>query len=202
MDKVSSSGGIFSCIICKDKANTTDYNLSIKMGPRSTPTRLIELLTDTFPLDLYVLKEGLCAYIRLRENLPLTWNGFDSTVLTHNISHRKFWIDLKLQLDLEEITLIPLDVCNFRPSTNGDVNVILDSFSGEPEFLELSGINVFADGSKCEFGVGSAFRILRGNEVYKEESFTLPSFTTVFQAEIHAIYKAAEGLLMLPGVCK
>ena len=167
--------------------------------PRSTPTRLVELLTDTFPLDLYVLKEGLCAYIRLRENLPLTWNGFDNTVLTHNISHRKFWIDLKLQLDLEEITSIPSDVCNFCPSTHGDVNVILDSFSGEPEFLELSDINVFTDGSKCEFGVGSAFRILRDNEIYKEESLTLPSFTTVFQAEIHAIFKAAEGLLMLPG---
>ena len=167
--------------------------------PRSTPTRLVEILTDTFPLDLYVKKEGLCAFIRLRENLQLTWPGFDNTIRTHNISHRKFWIDLKTQLDLEDIISIPSDVCTFRPSTNGDVNVILESFNGDPIYLELADVNVFTDGSKSDFGVGSAFRILRGNAVYREESFTLPSYTTVFQAEIHAILKAAESMLMLPG---
>ena len=167
--------------------------------PRSSPTRLVEILTDTFPLDLYVKKEGLCAYIRLRENLPLTWTGVDNTVLTHNISHRKFWITLKEDLDLEDITSIPSDVCDFRPSIHGDVFVNLESFEGGDNYLEMTDINVFTDGSKSDFGVGSAFRILRGDELYKEESFTLPSYSTVFQAEVHAILKAAQGLVLLPG---
>ena len=170
--------------------------------PRSTPTRLVELLTDTFPLHLYVKKEGLCAYIRLQENLSLTWDGHDRSVLTHNISHRKYWIDLKSQLGLEEITSIPSDVCYFRSSPHGGVDVRIDSFEGGEDFLTFSDINVFTDGSKSEFGVGSAFRILMGDNIYRELSFTLPSYSTVFQAEVHAISEAASNLLMLPSDLK
>ena len=165
--------------------------------PRSSPTRLVEILTDTFPLDLYVRKEGLCAFIRLGESVALNWGGVDNTLLTHNISHRKFWTDLKTQLELNDITSIPSDYCFFR--SIGNANVILDSFSGDPAFLDLYDVNVYTDGSKSEFGVGSAFRIVMNGEIYRQENFTLPSYTSVFQAEVHAIYKAAGNLLMLPG---
>ena len=164
--------------------------------PRSSPTRLVEILTDTFPLDLYVRKEGLCAYIRLSESLQLDWYGSDDTLLTHNTSHRKFWIDLKTELNLDEITAIPSDVCFHRSLRR--LNVNLESFSGDPNFLVHSDVNIFTDGSKSEFGVGSAYRIVIDNVIYRQDNFTLPSYSSVFQAEIHAINKAAENLLMLP----
>ena len=167
--------------------------------PRSSPTRLVELLTDTFPLHLYVRKEGLCAYIRLSESLQLNWSGVDETITTHNISHRKFWLNLKTQLDLDEITSIPSDYCFFRPSTFGGVNVNLESFSGGDEFLRHSDVSIYTDGSKSEFGVGAAYRIIINETIYREEKFSLPSYSTVFQAEIYAILKASENLLMLPG---
>ena len=170
--------------------------------PRSSPTRLVEILTDTFPLDLYVRKEGLCAFIRLNGGLPLDWEGVDDTVRTHNISHRKFWIDLKSKLDLNDITMIPSDYCFSRLPGLGNIIVNLESFSGHADFLEHTDVNVFTDGSKSDFGVGSAFRILINNEIYRQESFSLPSYSSVFQAEIHAIFKAAESLLMIPGDMK
>ena len=166
--------------------------------PRSSPTRLVELLTDTFPFDLYVKKEGLCAYIRLQSSLALSWVGVDRTLLTHNISHRKFWIDLKTNLELDEITSIPMDLCSFRPPVNRGFVVRTDSFLGGPEFLVLSDFNVFTDGSKSDFGVGSAFRIFSLDGIYRQEGFSLPSYTSVFQAEMYAIKRAAENLRMLP----
>ena len=165
--------------------------------PRSSPTRLVEILTDTFPLDLYVRKEGLCAYIRLQNELQLTWSGVDDTLLMNNISHRKFWIDLKSNLDLELITSVPNDLCNFRVFERG-YSVLMESFSGGQEFLEHLDYNVYTDGSKTEFGVGSAFRVVLDGGVLVQENFTLPSYTTVFQAEVHAIFKAAEYLRSIP----
>ena len=168
--------------------------------PRSSPTRLVEILTDTFPLDLYVRKEGLCAYVRLSESLQLDWHGRDDTVLTHNVSHRRFWLDLKTELELDDITNIPSDVCYFRSLARMNVN--LESFTNNGESLDFLDVNIFTDGSKSEFGVGSAFRIIINNEIYRQDSFTLPSYSSVFQAEIHAINKAAENLLMLPSQYK
>ena len=169
--------------------------------PRSTPTRLLELLTDTFPLDIYVKKEGLCAYIRLQQGLQLTWRGLDPTLLTHNISHRKFWIDLKTELELDDITSIPSDLCDFRSLYHHfELNEL--SFGGDPVHLGQVDFNVYTDGSKCEFGVGSAYRIVSQGTVYRQDSYSLPSYTSVFQAEVHAIKKAAENLLMLPSHLK
>ena len=43
--------------------------------PNSSPIRGVEMLTDTCPLHLYILKEGLCTFIRLHASLPLDWSG-------------------------------------------------------------------------------------------------------------------------------
>lgn len=164
--------------------------------PRSTPTRLLEILTDTFPLDLYVQKEGLCAYIRLQSGLPLTWTGFDTTRGTHNIFHCNFWIGLKTELDLDEIISVPSDLCHDMGHLQRNFEVLEEIFGGDPALL--SDMSVFTDGSMCEFGVGSAYRIVSEGTVYRQDNYSLPSYTSVFQAEVHAIKKASENLLMLP----
>ena len=50
--------------------------------------------------------------------------------------------------------------------------------------------NIFTDGSKTEDGVGSGFVVYCKAERLHVESISLPDNTTVFQAEIIAIYKA------------
>ena len=166
--------------------------------PRSSPTRLLEILTDTFPLDLYIKKEGLCAFIRLQADLPLTWTGIDNTITTRNIAHRRFWLGLKTDSDLDDITSIPSDLCNFRPLGQRSFSVIEESFGGNEIYLALADINVYTDGSKNELGVGSAFRVVADDVIYREGSSALPSYSTVFQAEVHAVKAAAESLLMIP----
>ena len=43
---------------------------------RSSPTRGLEIIYDTIPLELYIRKEVTCAYVRLQNVLTLEWLGF------------------------------------------------------------------------------------------------------------------------------
>ena len=56
--------------------------------------------------------------------------------------------------------------------------VIELSFWGDPIFHEQADYNVYTNGSKCEFGVGSAYRgVVSGGTIYNQDSFSLPSYT-------------------------
>ena len=164
--------------------------------PCSTPTLTVELLTDTFPFQLYIQKEGLCAFIRLQDRLPLSWPGTYGN-LRHNVSHRKFWKNLLLSFDMVDITSVPSDEClEGRPPSN--IIFRVESFINNEPFLEHVDFNVYTDGSKSNTGVGSAFRILANETFWCENFFSLPSYSTVFQAEIEAINQASLRLQFIP----
>ena len=77
-------------------------------------------------------------------------------------------------------------------STNWDkqYHVILASFNTNRTTVKHSEHNIYTDGSKTENGVGSGFVVYHKNTRLHVESISLPDTTTVFQAEIIAIYKA------------
>ena len=56
-------------------------------------------------------------------------------------------------------------------------------------------INVYTDGSRSEHGVGSGFTIYEVSSLFYESSHSLPPSATVFQAELSAIFLAAEHIL-------
>lgn len=44
---------------------------------RSSPSRALEIITDTIPLHIYLQKEAVRAYVRLQNTLTLTCAGLD-----------------------------------------------------------------------------------------------------------------------------
>ena len=162
------------------------------MFPRSLPTRGLELLLDTFPLHLWLEKEALAAYIRLAKQLELTWSGRNNNK-TRNIAHRRYWVEKVDQHNLSML-LLEIDTCSIS-SDRQLFKIRQDSFHSNQEFYEnlyKTDWDIFTDGSKKEGQVGSAFIIYRNGSMDKEasEMFRLPNSSTVFQAELYAIYQA------------
>ena len=156
--------------------------------PRSTPTRTVEIITDTLPLSLQAQKIGLSARIRLGSVVQADWASPDP-LPQRPFSHIKWWDQLIFDCNLEEF-LLPDDSVNLiMPFSKFIVDT--DSFSGDANFLIPSQINVFTDGSKFNGQVGAGLHIRRGLTTIHELSFRLPNKASVFQAEIFAINQAA-----------
>ena len=158
----------------------------------STPTRAMELITDTFPLKLYLQKEATCAYVRLQDCLTLTWTGVNRSGSQR--SHLKSLQHLVRDLGVHEI-MLQRDTCD--TNNPGDVVVMHDTFADREayrNFLSLDEypIQVFTDGSKMNGRVGSAFRIKSIDGILHDSSFRLPDRCSVYQAELSAIRYAAK----------
>ena len=120
--------------------------------PRSSPTRTIEIITDTLPLSLQAQKIGLSARIRLGNVVQADWISPDP--MRHRpFSHIKWWDQLIADCNLEEFLLPDDSVSLSMPFAKFTVDT--DSFSGHSNFLSPSQINVFTDGSKFQGQVGA-----------------------------------------------
>ena len=156
--------------------------------PRSSPTRTVEIITDTIPLSLQAMKVGLSSRIRLRNVISSEWEA-PNTPRAKKISHIKYWDQLIMDNNLEEF-MAQDDFINIRMPFN-QFQIITDSFSGDRKFLSLSQVNVYTDGSKFNDKVGAGvFITINGGESLSR-SFRLPNKASVFQAEIFAINQAA-----------
>ena len=71
----------------------------------------------------------------------------------------------------------------------------LESFDGRHKHIRKSQFTVYTDGSKTADGVGAGFVIYRHNCRIHTESFNLNRESTVFQAEIEAIFQATQYLI-------
>ena len=159
--------------------------------PKSTPTRAVELLTDTFPLHLWLEKEAMCAYIRLAKLLPLTWSGRNANK-RHNTAHRRYWADKIEVYELDEL-LLELDYCaELAPVKLFQVHK--ESFHTDISFLstlQTATWEVYTDGSKIRNKVGAAIVIYKDKVLVQEIRTRLPNTASVFQAELFAIYQAS-----------
>ena len=156
--------------------------------PRSSPTRTVEIITDTMPLSAHIQKVGLSSRIRLRDIIHLDWQVPDDNPLSTS-SHIRYWNNLISDCNLEEYLNEDDSVSMELPFSK--FNIITDSFSGNTKFLTPSQINVYTDGSKFNGKVGAGIYIVGNNSLIHEQSFRLPNKATVFQAEIFAINQAA-----------
>ena len=162
--------------------------------PKSTPTQGLELLTDTFPLHLWLEKEALCAYIRLSSLLPLTWSGRNKNK-RRNLAHRRFWFLKIEEYGLEEL-LLEIDSC-YTLSPPSLFSVLSESYHDSHfyrRYLTFSRWQVWTDGSKHKNKVGSAFIIYKQGEIWTMKTYRLPNTASVFQAELFAIFQAAKFL--------
>lgn len=164
--------------------------------PRSTPTRMLEIVADVFPLHIYLVKEAVCAFIRLLPMMRYNWAGFNNNV-NFSTSHRKYWFDMIDDLELNGYD--QLDTC-FELNHSFSFVVRTDSFQDPSFFCSLPQVEwlVFTDGSKNNHGVGSAYRIIRDGSVVFEGSARISDHSSVFQAELYAINLAVTVLLLIP----
>ena len=72
-----------------------------------------------------------------------------------------------------------------------------DSFDGKAKHRQPTQYNVFTDGSKIDQQTGTGLVIYKGTKEINQNYFRLPDGTTVFQAEVTAIAKAAETLVQM-----
>ena len=153
-------------------------------APRSTPSRLLEVMLDVMPLDLFCKMTALNSYVRLRNILQFEWSG-RKACKRYAVSHMRYWTDLAEQLGLD---LSLIDSCQETSENRGyKVN---NKPTGK-KHLVMSQLNVFTDGSKMGHKVGAGYVIYHFRKPLREEKFSLPDNSTVFQAELLAIKEAA-----------
>ena len=158
--------------------------------PKSTPTTALEVMLDVKPLHLFCVEEALAARIRLDDVLEFEWHRTSHTK-RHSVSHMKFLND---KLAKYQITPGQTDRCHDLMWNTG-YKINWDSFSGEAKHRALTQCNVYTDGSRLEDQTRAGLVIYKGREETQSEWYRLPDGTTVFQAEVTAIAKAAETLL-------
>ena len=115
----------------------------------------------------------------------LTWLGH-ATTKRHHTSHRAHWSSLFQRMGLSPSTDY-LCAVNSPPA----FQMIRESFSGHAKFRRPCQVTIFTDGSKMNDRVGTGYVIYEGTSQYDNGSYSLPSHSTVFQAELVAILLAA-----------
>jgi hypothetical protein len=151
------------------------------------------LLLGIKPLHLEIVKTGMAASLRLKELIPLEWDGVFKGKKKNNLSHLKYWENMESNLSARNDLLDRSTSEKCEPT----FNINLNSFSGGARFRNQSEVNVYTDGSKLEGKTGAGFVIYKRREVIGEDAIRLPDKCTVFQAEIVAVQKAGNGLLNL-----
>ena len=162
--------------------------MMITSTTRSTPQASLELLYNIPPLDLYLQEIGLTTYARQQPQLGKPWYS-KTTFRKPHITH---WNNLMKEAFIE----VEDDRCS-STNWNKRYHVILSSFIYNRTSIKPSEYTVYTDGSKTENGVGAGFIIYNKRERIHTESFSLPNNSTVFQAEIVAIYQAMLQLVRL-----
>ena len=158
--------------------------------PRSTPTTALEIMLDIKPLHLFCIQEALAARVRLDAVLEFGWHGTSHTK-RHSTSHMKF---LESKLKQYKINPQGSDRCH-QVKWNDGFKINWDSFNGESKHRQLSQYNIYTDGGKLDGQTGAGLSICRGTEEIHHDWFRLPNGTTVFQAEVAAIARAAKALV-------
>ena len=164
-------------------------SLAIAAVKTSTPSRGLSVVLGITPLHLHSAAVALATVARYPSLRYLPWNGLANTT-RHSVSHRLHWNSLLNDSN------IPPETDRLRTTAPlSTYRVIRDSFTGGSKYKQFSQINVYTDGSRSDHGVGSGFTIYEGSSLFFESSHSLPPSATVFQAELSAIFLAAEHIL-------
>lgn len=160
---------------------------------RSTPTAAMECLAGMHPIDLYLKGSALAGMSRLKKSGHwLDWRGFGHTARRTHVQ-----VLTELQAGVPEVGLPTECKARFLPVERlfeVEIKSRRDwENCGSPSVLS-PGISCFTDGSKKEDGGTGAACYFPGSPE-KGFSFPLGKYSTVYQAEVVAIIRAAELLL-------
>jgi ribonuclease HI len=155
---------------------------------RGTPTAGLEIALGFPPLDLVLTEIALKTFRRLQlfQMKPASWSGVGRSQLGHLLSLGKLHNTWRLpKLELEDIT-VPTPI---------NCKATLEESSFE-EGLDCgyNSLRIYTDGSKIlsETGCGYSIHRDRSTPEISNASFYLGDKTSVFQAEVEAICRAAQ----------
>ena len=182
----------------KSKALKLQRLALLPMAPVRThsPTIGLEVISNLLPLDLFIQKNAIACYDRIKQHLT-PWDGIGKGTLRGHT----FWLNSLTA----SLSLPPPCLRDLLPTTQSpaiEMEVQLDDFSkSTPPDPNLS-ILIFTDGSKTPQGLGAGVAIYQQDSNHKYQpiitrSYKLPDFATVFQAEVEAINQGANIALQM-----
>jgi len=162
--------------------------LSLGHFRKSTPTAGLEIIAYVRPLDLHIRCEVALAKWRTQGHNPLP-EGVMATKSAHLKGHRQISQEFLDSLGVEILAsdCIPLEYHWDRKFRIGELNVSLIPDDGD--------WYIYTDGSRYNDKAGSGVAVYEKDNLRDELSYHLGDHATVFQAEVYAIFKAAEWLL-------
>lgn len=155
-----------------------------------SPTSGLEVLCNITPLHLSILNAGFIKMVRVKHSFSHTWIGRHRSRLGHRL-----WWEHQFESDIPDwySQIAP-------PSTTRNIfrnfSICTDLVSTPPDPLDL---DVFTDGSRQR--VDDVYQVGQGAQVYSSgvktihQSFRLPDYCSVSQAELDAILQIGRRLL-------
>ncbi len=191
-------GALVWCKVCKDKTiikELTKLNrlalISLGHLRHSTPTAGLEIINHVMPLPMWIMYEGVAAYIRTQGNNILS-EGDMFTNKQSKKGHRQF---SREYLNVLGVTAIQSDFIPHARVWEKYYKVNVNSFDKGSPPENHRNFKIYTDGSHVESSTGSGFVIFEDNQEIETSSFHLGKQYSVFQGEVFAIFKAGRSLL-------
>jgi len=154
---------------------------------KSTPTKGMEIIYNLMPLDIRIECQASQIMARIRGTAKDTWSGFGTNENRKGTIKR--WDD-SMRVITGGITITDRLPTVFSWNKNYKVHPPDKRTKAE----KYSGINCYTDGSRLNDKTGCGIHIKHNTRVIYNGHFYLGTNTTVYQAEIIAIQKAATWL--------
>ena len=164
--------------------------LGIAPVKKSSPTLGLGIIYNVMPLDIYVQKTALLTYSRIHSQVTCSWDGIGHRL--NKIGHLKVLNKCQNNLLVPGMPRDKIIECKlwnkgFR---------ILDFTDHKHDISEgPNRISCYTDGSKISKSTGCGFQIRRDNKPLHDSQVYLGHSSTVFQAEVVAITRAAQALM-------
>ena len=151
---------------------------------KGTPTAGLEVIMEMIPLKFQLQRQATEAYLRTMD--------YDSSTQVKS-SERGHLQQAKEHLAAGGIMHEKTDKIAERMEWGKGYKVDLGSFDGKsPPMDDGFKYNIYTDGSRFMGKVGSGLVVYEHGNIIHKSNFTLNESSTVYQAEVYAIKKAAE----------
>ena len=174
-----------------------------------TPGAAMEVMTNTMPLDLYILYDATCAYLRTRGHEKHTADEMQAKVHSHK-GHRQLIVEYAEKLGFDH--LLTQQVDNMATVFNWDKGYKIDTYSYD-ESNPKKGVphlkadcNIYTDGSRLgEYRSGAAFSVWKKHTDWTHQvERPLPNHdkvnfyledSSIFHCEVFGVQEAAKWLI-------
>jgi len=156
---------------------------------RTTPTRGLEVILGLCPLHIKINEIAIKARVRTSDVVLNDWEETKRNKCAYKkYDHKDNHLNSLDKLIVKACGNFQSDKTHYKAEK---INFTVLRKSRVENYSEKD-IIIFTDGSKTKEGVGCGCLVTLGDHVIWESSYKLPNYSTVYQAEVFAINKAAD----------